>query len=157
MNYEKLESDVLARLQPLQAAGFVIELLPEVQSTESRPPAGKARATVGYKMSEFDDPNSTSHITQVETAHVEVIFECQKLRGVGNLYDLQRRVHALLLGFEPSDWSKLQGKIFSIIDRKDGFWMYSVTYTCTAISVETVTDDAVVLTTQITVGDTTVP
>lgn len=156
MNYEKLESEVLARLQPLVAAGFIVELLPEVERDNARPPAGKARVTVAYKSSDFGEHKTMNEAAQEETASLEIMYECQKLRGVGGLYSLRNAAFALLFGYQPSDWSKLAAKNFTLVDRIDGFWLYSETFTCTGIAVETIADSTDPLTTMITVDNTTV-
>jgi len=48
MNYENLETEIVARLTPFATVGIAVEKLPELEANRSKPLPTKAKFTVIY-------------------------------------------------------------------------------------------------------------
>ncbi|MFO0387566.1 MAG: Gp37 family protein [Flavobacteriales bacterium] len=134
MNYEQIENDVVARLAPLADAGIVIKL-PEFQK-EFEKQIDRYKITVAYKGSKFEDVHTTAHVAQFEDVMIDVTIESRKLRGPGGVYPLMAAVRNLLLGFEPTDCSRMTLKESSFTDLETNTWSYSFTFVTRGMVVE---------------------
>jgi hypothetical protein len=105
--YSDIESLIVSRLQPMTNGGGVdVLILPEVEDEFQRP-FGAGRVTVAYKSSDFPALKSTFEIVQDELLHFEVVVQARKLRGSNGVHAMVEAIKRLLVGFRPTDCSKM--------------------------------------------------
>ncbi len=143
MNYQKLEQNIVDRLEPLRAAGIDVVVLPENDKDYDRP-FKVARVTVAYKMSLFNDDGfngrpmifSTSNIVQKETAELEVLIQARGLHGANGVHYVADAVAKRIIGFEPEDWGRIYRKEYRFVEHADGIWTYSMSIHTQGLSVQ---------------------
>jgi hypothetical protein len=136
--YSDIESQIVTRLQPLTNGGGVdVVQLPQVQAEFERP-LNAGRVTIAYKSSEFPSIRSTHEIVQDEHLQFEVIVQCRLLRGNAGLHKIVETTKRLLLGFRPTDCSKmyLVKHGFTSHDNEGAIWTYSMIFETKYVLVE---------------------
>ena len=102
MDYENLETEIVARLSPFLTVGITVEKLPELEADRKVPLPTKAKFTVIYAGSEYASPLSTAQISQEEKIFIQVLIESTFLRGNLGVYNLASVLKKALTGFQPS-------------------------------------------------------
>lgn len=141
MNYESLENEVVARLQPFTSVGITVEKLPEVEAEKKTVTNGHARLTVIYAGSEYEGTRSTAQVSQNEKVFVQVLVESTFLRGPKGVYNLINLVKKALTDFRPQNISKLQVTKHHTIGqpeavKENNMWQYQVIFQGTSLHVE---------------------
>lgn len=158
MNYELLEDQVVARLQPFTTIGIQVERLPETESQKKQVNPGNARFTVIYAGSEYEAVNSTAQVSQTEKIFIQVLIESTFLRGNKGIYSLTSALKKALIGFRPQGITRLQVSKHHTIgqpdaEKKNNMWNYQVIFQGNALSVEDFTEDLGPLLKKITYED----
>ena len=158
MNYELLEDEVVARLQPFTTVGITVEKLPETESQRKQVNPSKARFTVIYAGSEYEGANSTAQISQVEKVFVQVLIESTFLRGNRGIYALASILKKALTGFRPQNITRLQVSKHHTIGQPDAekinnMWNYQIIFQGNSLHVEDFTEDICPLLEKITYKD----
>jgi len=158
MNYENLETEIVARLTPFIAAGITVEKLPELESDRSKPLPTKAKFTVIYAGSEYGNSLSTAQISQEEKIFVQVLIESTFLRGSLGVYNLASILKRSLTGFKPSGCRRIQVTKHHTIggensEKINNMWNYNVIFQTTAVHVEDFEEDLSLILKQITLID----
>lgn len=135
--YSQIEQEIVVRLADLATANIDVLQLPEVQAEYERP-FQNARVTVAYKSSEFGDIKNAHHIVQDEKLQFELIIVCRKLRGAAGLHSVTEMVKRSLLGFMPTDCSKMRlaKNGFTDFQAESALWAYSMIFETTYRLVE---------------------
>lgn len=135
--YSQIEQEIVVRLADLATANIDVLQLPEVQAEYERP-FQNARVTVAYKSSEFGDIKNANHIVQDEKLQFELIIVCRKLRGAAGLHSVTEMVKRSLLGFMPTDCSKMRltKNGFTDFQAESALWAYSMIFETTYRLVE---------------------
>lgn len=158
MNYELLENEVVARLQPFTTVGITVEKLPETEAQRKQVNPGKARFTIIYAGSEYEGANSTAQISQVEKVFVQVLIESTFLRGNMGVYALASILKKALTGFRPQNITRLQVSKHHTIgqpeaEKINNMWNYQIIFQGNSLHVEDFTEDIGPLLTKITYED----
>ena len=136
--YSQIEQEIVDRLAPLTAQDTLDVLaLPENQADYERPFL-HGRITVAYKSSDFGAIRSTNEIVQDEKIQIEVIIQARKLKGSTGLHSITEAVKRRLLGFDPTDCSKLYlvNNTFKEFNNDSALWLYSMVFECRYTLVE---------------------
>lgn len=160
MNYELLEDEVVARLQPFTTVGITVERLPEKESERTQVNPTNARFTVIYAGSEYEGANSTAQISQVEKVFIQVLIESTFLRGNRGVYALASILKKALTGFKPQNVTRLQVSKHHTIgqpdaEKKNNMWNYQIVFQGNNLHVEDFTEDFAPLLEKITYEDGT--
>lgn len=158
MNYQKLEDDIVKRLEPLRALGFEVLSLPE-QDADYTKPFAKGRVTVGYKSSLYNDDGfngrpmvySTAEIVQKETAIVEILIQGRNLRGANGVHWLKDAVTKQIIGWKTTDFNRIYSQEYRFVEHADGIWTYALTLFCQGLQVQHVDQETLPLLQQVTV------
>lgn len=154
MNYEILQNEVVARLQPLNVAGITTVRLPELEADRTKPIPTKAKFTVIYAGSEYEGSSSTAQNRNIEKVFVQVLIESTFLYGNLGIYNLISIAKKALSGFKPSGCQRLElVKHHSIgadgIEKTNNMWNYQVIFQTTAVHVENYEEDLTLILQQI--------
>jgi len=146
MNYENLETEIVARLTPFVTVGIAVEKLPELEADRSKPLPTKARFTVIYAGSEYGSSLSTAQISQEEKIFIQVLIESTFLRGTLGVYNLASVLKKALTGFQPSGCRRIQVTKHHTIggenaEKINNLWNYNVIFQTTAVHVEDFEED----------------
>ena len=135
--YSQIESEIVAHMADFASANIDVVQLPEVQADFERPFLN-GRITVAYKSSEFGDVRNTHHIVQDEKLSFELVIVCRKLRGASGLHSVTEMVKRKLLGFAPTDCSKMRliKYGYTDYDKESALWAYSMIFETTYRLVE---------------------
>lgn len=136
--YSQIEAEIVNQLAPVAASnGFVALQLPQTQDEYDRA-FMQARVTVAYKSSEFGEPNSPYEISQEERLQIEVVVQSRTLRGVSGLHAVVESIKRRLVGFRPTDCSKLYiaRNSFTEHNSDTGIWAYSIVFETRYLVVE---------------------
>jgi hypothetical protein len=136
--YSDIEQEIVTRLQPLTNGGGVdVVPLPQVEAEFIRP-LNAGRVTVAYKSSEFPGIRSTFEIVQDELLQFELVVQARLLRGNAGLHKIVEAVKRTLLGFMPTDCSKmyLVKNGFTSRDPEQNIWTYSMIFETKYVLVE---------------------
>lgn len=152
--YELLENEIAAQLTPLKQAGLDVTALPEVEAEYSKP-VERGKVTVAFKKSEYKEPKSTGHMVQDEVVHIELIIQAPKLRGGIGVYAIKKSVDKYVLGYKPSNFSKIWSTTFDYIDYTDGIFQYSYIVSCKTLVIEKGSDIDEPLLKEVCVSDIT--
>ena len=127
--YSQIEQEIVTRLADLATANIDVVALPEFQEDFKRP-FQNARVTVAYKSSEFGEVKNAFHIVQDEKLQFELIIVCRKLRGASGLHSVTEMVKRKLLGFDPTDCSKMRliKNGFTDYQTESALWAYSMIF-----------------------------
>ena len=144
MNYEEIETDVVAKLAPLSAANFTAVIRPENEKEyeEAKKAINRGCVFVGYTSGTFrattDRPElkSTDILVQDEVVNIELAFQCRKLRGDNGLFKLIEISKKLLLGYKPSNCSKIYMVRMEPPMWNEGLWTYTLMIGCEGMLVE---------------------
>lgn len=158
MNYEEIETDIVERLAPLTAANFKAVIRPENEKEydDAKKAIDKGCAFVGYSNGSFrattDKPElkTTDILVQTEVVNIELAFQCRKLRGNNGLFKMVEISKQLLLGYRPTNCTKLYMVRMEPPMFLEGLWTYTLMVACDAEIVEHDTEDLGVLITRIT-------
>ena len=158
MNYELLEDEVVARLQPFTTVGITVEKLPETESQRKQVNPNSARFTVIYAGSEYEGTNSTAQVSQVEKVFVQVLIESTFLRGNKGIYALASILKKALTGFRPQNLTRLQVSKHHTIgqpeaEKINNMWNYQIIFQGNNYHVEDFTEDLTPLLEKITYKD----
>lgn len=133
MNYETLESEILARILPINIVNpsIAVERMPEVEADRSRPLPTKAKITIIYAGSEYSLPQSTSYIKQDEKIFIQILIESTFLRGNTGIYNIIEVLKDLLLGFRPTNCLPIQAVKHHTIggenaEKINNMWAYNL-------------------------------
>ena len=136
--YSQIEQEVVSWLSPLTTGGGVdVVQLPQLQAEFERPFL-KGRITIAYKSSDFGDIKNSHHIVQDEKIQIEVIIQSRLLRGADGLHAMTEAVKRRLLGYSPTDCSKmyLAKNGFTDHNNESALWSYSMIFETTYRLVE---------------------
>jgi len=146
MNYEALQDEIVAKLQPFSDVGITVERLPEVESEKTKVLPTKARFTVIYAGSEYDVTNSTGNIAQNEKIFVQILVESTFLYGEIGIYNLISLLKKALVGFKPQNTNGLQLSKHHTIgspgaEKINNMWQYQVIFQCNGFNIEDFTEE----------------
>lgn len=136
--YSDIEHEIMERLSPMTTGGGVsVVILPQVQE-EFQLPMQAGRVTVAYKSSDFGDVRSTHQISQDEKIQFEIIFEARFLRGDVGIHKMVEAVKRLLVGYQPTDCSKMYVVRNGFVERNNetALWTYSMLFETKYLLVE---------------------
>lgn len=143
--YSLLEDEYLAKLQPLTAKGWDVEVMPD-NLEDFKKPFERPRITIFYKSSEFNpgtvsglpDTFSTGPAVQEEFAEIEVIVRARALRGADGVHAVGFEVRKLLYGFTPTHFERAYLKSHGFVEAisEDGLWSYSFVFVTRSLVVE---------------------
>lgn len=136
--YSQIEQEIVDRLEPLTAQNTIdVIALPENQADYERPFL-HGRVVVAYKSSDFGAVRSTHQVNQDEKIQIEVIIQSRKLKGSTGLHSITEAIKRRLLGFDPTDCSKLYlvNNTFKEFNNDSGLWLYSLVFECRYTLVE---------------------
>lgn len=135
--YHGIEAEIKAQLDALASANFEVVQTPQVEADFQRP-FMNGRVTVSYIKSVFNAPNSTNHITQKEVMSFQVTIQSRMLRDDKGVHAVTELVRRKLLGFQPSECSKmyLVDNKFMERDETTAVWTYAMTFETSYIAVE---------------------
>ena len=141
MDYELLEDEIVAILQPFAAVGVTVEKVPETESQRNQTLPGKARLTVIYAGSEYEGTRSTAQVSQNEKVFIQVLVESTFLRGPLGVYNLTNIVKRALTDTRPRNITKLQVTKHHTIgtpeaEKKNNMWQYQIIFQGTNLHVE---------------------
>jgi len=158
MDYENLETEIVARLTPFVAVGIAVEKLPELEADRSKPLPTKAKFTVIYAGSEYGSSLSTAQISQEEKIFIQVLIESTFLRGSLGVYNLASILKKALTGFQPSGCRRIQVTKHHTIggenaEKINNMWNYNVIFQTTAVHVEDFEEDLTLILEKITLID----
>jgi len=158
MNYETLETEIVARLTPFLTVGIAVEKLPELEADRSKPLPTKARFTVIYAGSEYGSSLSTAQISQEEKIFIQILIESTFLRGTLGVYNLASVLKRALTGFRPSGCRRIQVTKHHTIggenaEKINNQWNYNVIFQTTALHVEDFEEDLTLILQKITLVD----
>lgn len=158
MNYETLETEIVARLTPFLTAGIAVEKLPELEADRSKPLPTKAKFTVIYAGSEYGSALSTAQISQEEKVFIQILIESTFLRGSLGVYNLASLLKKALTGFKPSGCRRIQVTKHHTIggenaEKINNMWNYNVIFQTTALHVEDFEEDLTLILEKITLVD----
>lgn len=157
MNYETLESEIVARIAPLASADLSIVGMPESEAERKRALPTKARITVIYAGSEYDKTTSTGQNRNAENVFITLFIESTFLRGPVGIYNLIRVMKLAFSGYKPTNCQRLEPvKHHSIgdnpVEKRDNLWEYQMIFSTTALSIENFIEDISILVSQITLN-----
>ncbi len=138
VTYSEIEAEIVSHLGVIENGGGVdVVQLPSTQEEFARPFAA-GRVTVAYKSSDFGDPKSPFEVSQEELIQVELVVQARNLRGANGLHAITDKVKKRLLGFSPTDCSKmyLTKNGFSDHNPDTGLWSYSMLFQTKYLLVE---------------------
>lgn len=158
MNYENLETEIVARLTPFLTVGIAVEKLPELEADRSKPLPTKAKFTVIYAGSEYGSSLSTAQISQEEKIFIQILIESTFLRGTLGVYNLASILKKALTGFRPSGCRRIQVTKHHTIggenaEKINNLWNYNVIFQTTSVHVEDFTEDLTLILEKITLID----
>lgn len=158
MNYENLETEIVARLSPFLTVGITVEKLPELEAERKVPLPTKAKFTVIYAGSEYASPLSTAQISQEEKIFIQILIESTFLRGPVGVYNLASVLKKALTGFQPSGCRRMQVTKHHTIggenaEKINNMWNYNVIFQTTSLHVEDFTEDLSLILKKITTID----
>lgn len=158
MNYETLETEIVARLTPFLTVGIAVEKLPELEADRSKPLPTKARFTVIYAGSEYGNSMSTAQISQEEKIFIQILIESTFLRGSLGVYSLASVLKKALTGFHPSGCRRIQVTKHHTIggenaEKINNLWNYNVIFQTTSLHVEDFEEDLTLILEKITLVD----
>jgi hypothetical protein len=136
--YSQIEQEVVSWLAPLSNGGGVdVVQLPQLQAEFERP-FFKGRITIAYKSSDFGDVKNAHHIVQDEKIQLEAIIQARMLRGPDGLHAITEAAKRRLLGFSPTDCSKMHlvKNGFTDHNNEAAIWSYSMIFETTYRLVE---------------------
>ena len=146
ISYDRLEDELVGRLNALTALGYDVRALPDKESELQRPSGYNPRITVAYSGSDFGDlaenknpvATATGAMAQAEYCSLDIVFECQQLRTNRGYYEAARLAMKLLLGYKPIGWSKLFFRTNNLKDYKheDGIFVFHLTVSCYRMIIE---------------------
>lgn len=159
MNYEKLQDEIVERLQPFITAGIASAIrLPETESERTQNLPTKVKFTVIYAGSEYSDVNSSGYISQYEKVFIQILIESTFLYGGAGVYNMASLLKRVLTGFKAQGTTKFQVAKHHTIgqpdaEKKDNMWQYSIVFQAISVHVEDYTEDLSVILTQLTYID----
>lgn len=137
----------MARLSPLSAIGFDVEVMPDRESKYNKP-SQNPRISILYESSEFSPDVvrgipatlSTNDLVMTEYATLAIVFRARILRGAKGLHSVADQSRRWLMGFRPSDWGRIMPKDFSFTEFDGGIWVYTMHVVCTGMLVQDTPD-----------------
>lgn len=137
--YTEIEDEIVALLQSKLAEGFVIIALPEKEKDFQRT-STNCLITVAFSDSQFNPPVSMDLIKQTETVTVLLNIRSAKLRGDFSINQALQLVKIALVGFKPSNLSKLwlQKIEFDERDINQNYFSYNIMFAGTKLNFEIV-------------------
>ena len=141
MDYEILQDQIVARLQPFVEVGGTVERLPEKESDRKQVNPGSFRFTVIYAGSEYEGTKSTAQVSQDEKVFVQILIESTFLYGPKGVYNLLNLVKQAFTDFRPQNISKMQVSKHHTIgqpdaEKKNNMWQYQVIFQGNNVHVE---------------------
>lgn len=136
--YSQIEAEIVNRLASVAASNaFVAVQLPQTQEEFNRP-FTTTHVTVAYKSSEFGDPRSPFEVSQEERIQLEIVVQSRLLRGVGGVHAVIEAIKRRLVGFAPTDCSKMyiSRNAFTEHNSDTGVWGYSILFETKYLVVE---------------------
>lgn len=154
--YSDIEQEIVNKLQPLVTAGIDVVPLPQVEAEFQRP-FQNGRVTVVYKGSTFDDHLNTHHVVQDERLQFEIVVVCRRLRGETGVHGIVEVIKRTLLGFAPTDCSKMKviKNSYQEYQKEAALWGYSIIFETVYRLVEDAEYDTEQAITEITVDYST--
>jgi hypothetical protein len=152
MNYEQAEEDIKVKLNSLELAGVLVDVMPESQKAYIKPNAN-AQVWVCYNGDEYAPPEGNGTIVQDGTISFEVVLQARKIRGANGIYQLFAAIQQLLLGFEPTDCGKLYLNKKELLKLDENIWEYRILFSSKTVAVESEGVYEDIILNQITVGD----
>ena len=135
MLFEQFEIDVRDQLIQSLGSGVEVELEPEVEG-QNKTPFAKPRVSILFDQSEFEKQLSTQYIGQSETGRCAIIIRSRKLRGPDGIYTTTENVRISILGFAPTNWSKIWLQKFVFLKKENGLWEYALIIASKSMVVE---------------------
>lgn len=152
MNYEQAEEDIKDKLNPLVGAGVLVGVMPENQADYKKPSAAP-QVWVCYSGDDYEKPKGVGTIVQDGLINFEIVLQAKKLRGVNGIYQLFDLIQKLLLGFEPTDCTKLYLSKKELLKLDENLWEYHIIFSASTIACEVESDEDEIILNQITIGD----
>lgn len=160
MNYELSIGNIVDRLQPFTEAKITVRRMPEKESENTDIEGDAARFTVIYAGSEYEEAQSTGHISQEENIFFQIMVESGFLYGPRGVYNLADVLRKSLIGFKPAGflYPGLQvSKHFTIGSpeavKVNNMWRYQVIFKGKTLAVENFAEDLTPLLKKITLND----
>lgn len=130
MTYQELEQAVAALLNPLSEQGFRVDPMPERLADLNLKRHEKGAVTIFYEESNFEDSKSIDFIVQPERVHLLLICSAPQLRGEFGLYELIRKIKALLIGADAPPFKRFRlvsDKVGSPFGQEENLWHRTIT------------------------------
>jgi hypothetical protein len=132
MNYEDLEDEIIAKINPSLTSGNIdFGPLPENEE-DLKKALTRPRVWVSFNMSDYNPPKSMSAegLAQDVVVTIEVIIQSKKRRGAQGCYIVMNLIKLLLLGFRPSGLTAMTLQKEELLNfDQQGFWNYRQLYT----------------------------
>ena len=125
MFFEKLETEIVARLKHSLGNSVDVELEPENEAA-NKVPFAKPRVTTMFDQSTFEKQASMQYVSQHETAQLAIYIRSRTLRGANGVYAVAEECRRSIVGFAPSDYSKIWMLKFTFVKREDNLFHYAL-------------------------------
>lgn len=108
MNYESIESQIVARLSANTDLTAIadVEALPD-SVDNYKTPVQKGLVTVVFLGEKYDSNQSVGQVSQHTTITFNVSIQARLMRGIKGVYAISELVKKTLIGFAPADCGKL--------------------------------------------------
>lgn len=126
MFFEDLENEIASRIVQKVSPSFIVEVLPDDNSSYSRP-FDKTKISVCYIESQYNKPKSTGYTAQEEGMNFEIVIVSRNRRGVGGLYDAFNQVRKAIIGYVPANCNRIYAVSFMVMKREDGLFYFTFT------------------------------
>jgi hypothetical protein len=142
--YSQVEDDVVARLLTPNAlpAAYRVIPMPEKES-EFDNGLKSVLIIVAYSDSLFDTPTATDIVKQNETVTVLCNIKSPRLRGENSINQALQLLKILLVGYRPSNLSKLWLQKIEFDERnvENNYFSYNMTFAGKKLNVEVTADE----------------
>jgi hypothetical protein len=135
MDYEIAEAEIVTKLQPLTTVNIDVAVLPETEDALKKV-IQKPKIYVSYNGTDFNIPTGLGRIVHGCKISFEIVVQSTKLRGDSGIYRILNLLKLSLVGFEPTELTKLFLTEEKILSYENGIWNYRQLYTCIANQVE---------------------
>lgn len=151
--YTDTEDDVAARLTANMPTGYSAIVMPEKQN-QYNIGSDKVLIIVAFNESNFEAADSIGHIVQKENVSIMVNVKSARLRGVFSINEALELVKIILVGFKPTNVSKLSLQKIEFDDRsvEDNYFSYNIIFKGTKLQVEVADEEVLPLLTKITIN-----
>jgi hypothetical protein len=151
--YTDTEDEVVARLVAVLPTGYVVAAMPEKQS--QFPLGGeKVMVIVAFSESSFEGTDSMDLIVQKENISILVNIRSAKLRGAFSINQALQLIKVILVGFKPSNLSKLSLQKIEFDDRnnEENYFSYNINFKANKMNIEVPEEEILPTLTKLTIN-----